>query len=797
MSAPEVEAPQPSDENGKGRGGGHSVSQSSHIVRGLEAEFSPNGALLGSDGQCTPNYDESIAFLQAFRPVGFWLLTAIRVDKKEIKTLPFAATQPDEVRQWLEEIGAERDDPEHSFNIYFSVNPTQRMMSKKAEREDISRMEFLHVDIDPRPGEEIDAERARALKILTSALPGGVPKPTFIVDSGGGYHAYWKLTEPFEIDGQVEQYEHAKRYNLQLETEFGADACHNVDRIMRLPGTINRPDKRKREKGRKTCLAAVVQNNGDAAYSIDEFVPAPLVQGEGGFGSNVNISSDNVQRLGDIDELKEWGVPLHTQIVIVQGIDPDDPTRWPSRSEPLWYVANELVRHGVPDEVIYSVLTDPRYKISESVVEKGRGADKYARKQIRDAKAQIENFSTNEKGYPHQTLRNFKLGIRKLGVQLAYDEFADRELVDGLDGLGPVLDDSAVVRMWLSLEERFGLTPGKDKFYAIVSDMARESERHPVREYLDGLHWDGVPRLDRLFVDYFGAEESEYIRAVSAITLIAAVRRVRDPGCKFDEMPVLEGPQGSKKSLGIATLAVRPEWFSDDLPLNAKPQVLIESTVGKWIVEAGELKGMRKGDVESLKSLLSRQVDRARMAYGRLPLERARQFVILGTTNSHRYLKDNTGNRRFWPVKTGIVDLTGLVQDRDQLWAEAANREAKGESVRLDPKLYIAAAAEQEARHIEDPYFDVIENALGGFDDCRLRTADAWVLIGVPAGQRTQEHNARLGEAMRRLGWERMNRRFEGKPEKHYVKGSGGARLVVEQGAGSDAPTVRVDEEAF
>src|SRR5262249_1402890 len=155
--------------------------------------------------------------------------------------------------------------------------------------------------------------------------------------------------------------------------------------------------------------------------------------------------------------------------------------------------------------------------------------------------------------------------------------------------------------------------------YAIVGDLARENSKHPVRDYLDELVWDGKPRIDRLFIDYFGAEDSEYMRAVGSITMIAAVRRVREPGCKFDEMPVLESPQGTKKSSAIATLAVRPEWFSDDLPLNAKAQVLIESTVGKWIVEAGELKGMRKSDVESLKACLSRGVDRARMAYGRLP----------------------------------------------------------------------------------------------------------------------------------------------------------------------------------
>lgn len=331
-----------------------------------------------------PSYDKSIEFLQAFRPVGFWVLTAIRIDKKHIETRSFAVSETDEVVAWLEKHGEDH-------NFYFSVNPTIKPVRKKAEREDIAQLAFLHVDIDPRPGEELESERARALEMLTANLPETVPPPTWVIDSGGGYHGYWQLKEPFEIDGNSGKYEEAKRYNQQLEVLFDGDACHNVDRIMRLPGTINRPDKNKVAKGRSARLSVVVEHDASRIYELSAFTPAPLVQqssdfGFSGGGTNlVKIDSDNIQRLEHVDDLGEK-VPDQCKQIIVQGDDPDDPRRFPSRSEAVFYVCCQLVRSGVEDETIYAVLTDPKFGIAESVLETGRRAEKYAMRQIERAK---------------------------------------------------------------------------------------------------------------------------------------------------------------------------------------------------------------------------------------------------------------------------------------------------------------------------------------------------------------------------------------------------------------------------
>lgn len=389
-----------------------------------------------------------------------------------------------------------------------------------------------------------------------------------------------------------------------------------------------------------------------------------------------------------------------------------------------------------------------------------------------------EHFFCTNKGKPvAKSQVNTVKALKLLGITLHYDAFADRLIVKGLAGFN-LLDDAAVERLWLLIDERFGFLAPTELFRTVVSDAARRNAFHPVRDYLDSLKWDGKARLDRWLINYGKAKDSEYVRAVSAITLIAAVRRVRQPGCKFDEMLTLEGKQGVDKSKALEALAVRSGWFSDDLPLGSDGKRVIEQTQGRWIIEAGELSGMRKADIEHLKATLSRQADRARLAYGRQSTERLRQFIIVGTTNNERYLKDLTGNRRFWPVAVEGFDVEKLRADRDQLWAEAAAREAGGESIRLDPKLWNDAAQEQSERTIDEPWIDIVASRLGDREG-KLLAADAWTLVGITHGQQTQEHNARLGTAMRKLGWTRDKLRFGGKdPENCYKRGDSKEKVL-------------------
>lgn len=235
-----------------------------------------------------------------------------------------------------------------------------------------------------------------------------------------------------------------------------------------------------------------------------------------------------------------------------------------------------------------------------------------------------------------------------------------------------------------------------------VTKVADDRSYHPVREFLQGLpEWDGIPRVDTLLIDYLGAEDNEYVRAVTRKTLVAAISRVMRPGCKFDNMLVLNGPQGIGKSTLIAKLG--REWFSDSLNLSdTKDKTAAEKLQGYWIIEIGELAGMRKTEVETLKGFLSKQNDIYRASFGRRATPHLRQSIFIGTTNAEDgYLRDTTGNRRFWPVKvTGngtlkVWDLTD--EDIMQIWAEALHLYKAGEPLYLNAQLTELAEREQKA----------------------------------------------------------------------------------------------------
>ena len=320
-----------------------------------------------------------------------------------------------------------------------------------------------------------------------------------------------------------------------------------------------------------------------------------------------------------------------------------------------------------------------------------------------------DGFAKTEKGNvaPNSQI-NIRLALSQLDIVLSHDVFADRLLWIEKESSPKLLDDAAMERLWLRIDTQFHFRATKDFFITVLRDAARQNPFHPVRDYLDNLEWDGSDQLDNWLVTYGGAEATDYVKAVGKLVLVAAVRRVRKPGAKFDEMLVLESEQGMDKSSALAALCPKLGWFSDDLPLSADSKEVIERTGGRWIIEAAELSGMQRRDVEHLKAFLSRSVDIARLSYDRVPSERPRHFIVIGTTNSDAYLRDTTGNRRFWPVKVPKFDLKKLVEDRDQLWAEASAREADGVSIRLDVSLWRKAQEQQEDRRVFDPWEEII-----------------------------------------------------------------------------------------
>ena len=302
-------------------------------------------------------------------------------------------------------------------------------------------------------------------------------------------------------------------------------------------------------------------------------------------------------------------------------------------------------------------------------------------------------------------MRNAAAALSRLGLGFAYDVFRHRKTIAGND-LGEFegeVSDDAVTALRGMIIEQFNFDPLPHNVRDAVNLLCLENVHHPVREMLDGLLWDGVPRIDRWMINYLGAEDTRLNEAISALFLIAAVRRIRQPGVKFDQIVVLEGPQGSGKSTAISILA-GPGNHSDQDLLSQDARAQLELLEGVWLYELGELGGLGRADLNRTKAFASRTIDQARPAYGHHKEARPRQAIFIGTTNDDAYLRDQTGNRRFWPVKTSTIELESLQRDRDQLLAEAAKREAEGASLVLPPEFWPAATIEQEQRMEVDPW---------------------------------------------------------------------------------------------
>ena len=299
-------------------------------------------------------------------------------------------------------------------------------------------------------------------------------------------------------------------------------------------------------------------------------------------------------------------------------------------------------------------------------------------------------------------------------------------------GPSPWVDsDDAALRYYL--ERTYGLT-GKDRIFDAVNVVAQRGAFHPVREYLDSCTWDGVPRVETLLVDYLGAEDTPYTRAVTRKTLAAAVARIYRPGCKFDYMLTIRGRQGIGKSAIIGKLG--GAWFSDTFT-TMQGKEAYEQVLGVWIMEVGELAGMRKAEAETIKLFITKQRDRFRPAYGRRLQEFPRQCIFIGTTNETQFLRDTTGNRRFWVVDTPNDPTHDLWEELTpdtvrQVWAEAVSIYKKGEPLYLPKELEATAREVQEAYEEETPRAGIVAEYLDrdlpeGWDEMDTFSRRTWL----------------------------------------------------------------------
>ena len=391
-------------------------------------------------------------------------------------------------------------------------------------------------------------------------------------------------------------------------------------------------------------------------------------------------------------------------------LDADFDPEKPINSRPSWKAMAELAT--ADDRVKAQLVTDRMAEAAEDFGEELPADPKPDWK---------KKLKVTDKGAIAQTIENVVLILSndpRLEGCLAFNEM-DHNIITQkslpwrkVKGPSQWIDaDDAALRYYL---ERFYGLSGKDRIFDAVNVVAQQHAFHPVKDYLNSCAWDGAPRVETLLIDYLGAEDTDYTRAVTRKTLAAAVARIFKPGCKFDYMLTLRGRQGLGKSALIGKLG--GQWYSDTFT-TMQGKEAYEQVMGVWIMEVGELAGMRKAEAEQIKLYISKQTDRFRPAYGRRLQEFPRQCIFIGTTNEQQFLRDTTGNRRFWVVDTPnkperdfweelTPEVIGLI------WAEAVEIYKAGEKLYLSKELEKAAREIQESYEEENPRAGIIADYL-------------------------------------------------------------------------------------
>lgn len=477
-------------------------------------------------------------------------------------------------------------------------------------------------------------------------------------------------------------------------------------------------------------------------------------------------------------------------------LDDDAAPDTPVNRLPSFKAMSEL---AASDEAVGRLLLDERLEAAKDAFQPVEAQESTEDKD----REWIHLLRLNAQGGPEKSMLNLRTLLEnhpQLKGRIRLNLFSGRiDTVGAMPWLRPVSspvwsdDDAAQLRIFL--EPFFGKIAKQDLLDAVAA-AASDQAYHPVRDYLQGLQWDGTARLDRLLIDYMGAEDTAYTRAVTRKSFVAAVARVMRPGCKFDTMLILIGGQGRFKSTTLAKMG--GEWFSDSLRTFGDKDAM-ETIQGTWINEIAEMQALNKADIDAVKMFLSKTSDYYRAAYGRYTSDRRRQCVFFGTTNSRECLTDPTGSRRFWCVDIDVIGrrksvAEDLDRERDQLWAEAVAYWRMGETLYLPPALEQVAREIQEEHRARHPWEGLIQDYLardfpvdwvnrslrerriwleGGvkYDGevaplDRICAAQIWCeVLGRSNGDMRQRDSREINALLERLpDWQSVGTRFAGEP---------------------------------
>lgn len=380
---------------------------------------------------------------------------------------------------------------------------------------------------------------------------------------------------------------------------------------------------------------------------------------------------------------------------------------------------------------------------------------------------------------PKRNLTNLVLHLRNLdglGRALRFNEMTQQ-----VEWNGKPIEDPDFVDIRLILE-RNNFQPTDKDVRPAVDRVARENPFNPVTDYLQKLTWDGTARLEQWLIRLMGAPDTAFVRTISPKVLISAVARALDPGCQVDTILVLEGPQGIRKSSGIAALFGR-EYTRESVSLFDSHQRMVMNMMGAWAIELAEFVAIARSQNNGVKGLITMRHDTVVLPYAKASVTLARRCIMIATVNPEGagYLTDSTGNRRYWPVSVTKVDLERIAANRDQLWAEALHRYRQGERWWLEGDENLSASEEQADRSEQDAWVEPLEKKIDEESGRRgeriiwITSDEALTMLGIPHERKDKRAQMRVAEALKAIGFTRDKKREDaggrkGKPRSGWSR---------------------------
>lgn len=371
------------------------------------------------------------------------------------------------------------------------------------------------------------------------------------------------------------------------------------------------------------------------------------------------------------------------------------------------------------------------------------------------------------KGEPLSNLRNAVTVLEsapQFKGRVWYDEFLQRIVTLNGGAKAREWHDADDISTALFMQSELGITRiGRDLVNQAVISTSHQNKRNCVRDWMDSLTYDGTKRIDHFFCDFMGVADSEYVFAAARNFWLSLIARAYQPGCKVDNMIVLEGSQGVGKSTALQIIG--GEWFAEQHESATNPKGFAEILQGKLLIEISEMDSFNRAEVNRVKQTVSCPSDRFRASYGRYAIDHPRTCIFVGTTNRDDWNRDETGARRFWPIAcSGAIDLEGIRNAREQLFAEAVTRHKAGEAHWQMPLE--ETRVEQEARYQHDPWLERVKEILKGKSE--VTTAKIMEEMGLELIKRGRPEQMRVGQCLRFLGWPKHRATTSGSREYVY-----------------------------